>query len=167
MKNRHLHSLTMGAMIAALYVCLTYLSSVFGLASGAVQVRISEALCVLPYFTAAAVPGLTVGCFVANLLFATPLDAVFGTLATLIGAVCTRLLRKQSPYLVPIPPIVANAVIIPFLIAYSANLPFEPMLLLGMAGTVGLGEVISCAVLGIPLLFLLKRYRVRLFGREG
>ena len=166
MKNRHLRSLTLGGMIAALYVCLTYLSSVFGLASGAVQVRISEALCVLPYFTAAAVPGLAVGCLVANLLFATPLDVVFGTLATLMGAVCTRLLRKVSPYLAPVPPILANMVIIPFVIAYSGGIPLEPLPLLFTAGTVGLGEVISCAVIGLPLLFVLMRHRIRLFGRE-
>lgn len=166
MKNRHLYSLTLGAMIAALYVAFTYLSSIFGLASGVVQVRISEALCILPYFTAAAVPGLAVGCLVANLLFATPLDVIFGTLATLIGAVGTRLLRKQTPYLAPVPPIVANAVIIPFVLAAGNIIPFDTISLTVTAGTVGLGEIISCAVLGIPLLFLLKRYRVRLFGRE-
>ena len=166
MENRRLRSITLAAMIAALYVCLTYVAHIFGLDIGAIQVRVSEALCVLPYFTTAAVPGLAVGCLIANLLMATPADVVFGTLATLIGAAGTRLLRKWSPYLAPIPPIVSNAVIIPFVIAYSGGMPFEPMLLLGMAGTVGLGEVISCAVLGIPLLFILKRYRVRLFGRE-
>ena len=89
--------LTQGAMIAALYVVLTFIANLAGLASGVIQVRLSEALTILPVFTAAAVPGLAVGCVLANLLTGCAIwDVVFGSLATLIGAVGTRLLRKKK-----------------------------------------------------------------------
>ena len=74
--------------IAAIYVVLTMAINVFNLASGAIQVRISEALCILPYFTSAAIPGLSIGCLLANLLTGAPIwDVIFGTLATLIGTI--------------------------------------------------------------------------------
>lgn len=91
--------LTQGAMIAALYVVLTFIANLAGLASGVIQVRLSEALTILPVFTAAAVPGLAVGCVLANLLTGCAIwDVVFGSLATLIGAVGTRLLHKKVRY---------------------------------------------------------------------
>ena len=109
--------LTQGAMIAALYVVLTFIANLAGLASGVIQVRLSEALTILPVFTAAAVPGLAVGCVLANLLTGCAIwDVVFGSLATLIGAVGTRLLRKKSPVLAVLPPILSNIIIVPLVL---------------------------------------------------
>ena len=98
--------LTQGALIAALYVVLTYVTNLAGMASGAIQVRISEALCILPAFTASAVPGLFVGCLAANLLTGAALwDVVFGSVATLLGALGTRYFGRNK-FLAPIFPIV-------------------------------------------------------------
>lgn len=164
MKNRTLkiRYLTHAGIIAALYVALTWLSAIVGLSGmGAIQLRLSEALCVLPYFTGAAIPGLTVGCLLANLLTGAAMpDVIFGTLATLLGAIGTRLLRRWR-YLAPVPPIVANTVIIPFVIRYayadvSESLPFLFL-------TVGLGELLSVGVFGTVLLLALEKYKSRIF----
>lgn len=138
-----------GALIAALYVILTLLSRVLGLDSGAVQVRFSEMLCLLPIYFSAAIPGVTVGCFLANLLSgAVWLDLLIGPVATLIGAVGTRLLRKH-PYLAPLPPILANTLLIPIVLAYGYGIEQAiPLMML----TVGLGEVISIYVLGLLMI---------------
>ncbi len=163
-KNTHrkIVFLTHAGIIAALYVVLTWLSALLGLSGkGAIQLRLSEALCILPYFTAAAVPGLTVGCLLANLLTGAALpDIVFGTLATLLGAIGTRLLKRWR-YLAPVPPIVANTVIIPFVIrfAYVDVTDSLPFLFL----TVGIGEILSVGVFGMILLFALQKYRSRIF----
>ena len=140
--------ITQGALVAALYVVLTYVSNVFGLASGAVQVRISEALTVLPAFTFSAVPGLTVGCIAANLLTGAALwDVVFGSMATLLGALGTYFLGK-SKYMAPIFPIIANTAIIPFVlkVVYGVSEGYSFLFL-----TIFLGELISCGVLGFIL----------------
>ena len=157
--------LTLAAVIAALYVVLTYFSALLGLSGqNVIQVRLSEALCILPYFTPAAVPGLGVGCLIANLLTgAHALDILFGTLATLLGAVGTRLLRKWR-FLTPLPPILANTLILPFVLRYAyfqtdVALPFLFL-------TVGVGEIISVGVLGLILLFALQKREKQLFG-EG
>lgn len=147
--------LTQAALIAAIYVVLTLLIHLFGLDSGAIQLRLSEALTVLPFFTSAAVPGLTVGCLLANLFVGgAPWDIVFGTLATLLGALGTRALRRASPYLASIPPIVSNTLIVPWVIrlVYGDATPV-PFLML----TVGIGEVLSAGVCGTVLLLALKR----------
>ena len=141
MRNKGVLFIVQAAMIAAVYVVLTYFVSAFNLASGAIQIRISEALTILPVFTPAAVPGLFVGCLLANLLTGCmPLDVVFGSLATLIGAAGTYVLRRNR-WLAPIPPIVSNTVIVPFVLAYvymaEGTIPFFML-------TVGIGEVISC-----------------------
>ena len=95
------------ALIAALYVVLTFVSNAFGMASGAVQVRISEALTILPFFTPAAIPGVTIGCLLSNLFTGcAPLDILFGTCATLLGALGSYSLRRCR-WLVPLPPIAA------------------------------------------------------------
>jgi len=146
--------LAIAGMIAALYVVLTWVANLLGLASGAIQVRLSEALTILPVFTAAAVPGLTVGCVLANLLTGCAAwDVVFGSLATLIGAVGTRLL-KDKPLLAWIPPVVSNAVIVPIVLQKVYGVPdsFWYLML-----TVGTGEVIACGVLGIALYEALKK----------
>ena len=160
--------LTRAAAIAALYVILTLISSLFGLDKNAIQVRFSEALCVLPIFTSAAVPGVTIGCFLYNLLFASPLDAIFGTLATLIGVLGARYLPyiKNNVYLVSIPTVISNAVIIPFVIAYAymdgnvASIPFSML-------TVAIGEIIACSILGTALLFAIKKHRLAIFGNDS
>ncbi|MCR5484467.1 MAG: QueT transporter family protein [Clostridiales bacterium] len=160
-KNSSLN-IAYAAIIAAMYVALTMLAQAFGLASGAIQVRLSEALTILPYFTPAAIPGLFVGCIIANLVTGCALwDIVFGSLATLIGAVGTYLLRKFK-WLAPVPPIVSNTVIVPFVLRYVYGIPDAlPYLCL----TVGAGEVISCGILGMILLFALKKYEDKIFKK--
>ena len=147
-------------LIAALYTVLTVFVGAFGLASGAVQFRVSEALCVLPFFTPAAIPGLTIGCLISNLLTGCLWqDILFGTFATLIGALGARMLRKVF-WLVPLPTVVANTVIVPFVLAYAYHAEGGvPFLML----TVGLGEILSAYVLGIVLLLALKKYPRALF----
>ena len=149
MKNKNkIRSIAISAVVASLYVVLTYLTNLLGLASGAIQIRFSEMLTILPVFTPAAIPGLFVGCVIANLLTGCALwDVVFGSLATLVGAIGTYLLRKR-PLLATIPPILANAIIVPFVL----------ILVYALEGTyfyffttVLLGEVISCGVLGTVL----------------
>lgn len=86
-------------MIAALYVVLTYITNLLGLASGTIQVRFSEALCILPVFTPAAIPGLFIGCLISNLITGGIIwDIIFGSIATLLGALGTYFLRKRSLY---------------------------------------------------------------------
>lgn len=146
-------------MIAAIYVVLTVVFRPFSF--GEIQVRIAEALTILPIFTPAAIPGLFIGCLIGNLIGGSILpDIIFGSLATLIGAVCTYLLRKQNRFLAPVPPIIANVLIIPFILryAYGINLPIYFMML-----TVGIGEVISCGVLGMILCSALWKYRQKIF----
>ena len=146
---------TRAAIVAALYVVLTYVANLLGLASGNIQVRFSESLTILPIFFPEAIWGLTVGCLLANLLTgASLMDIIFGTLATLIGAVGTRFLRKSVPAAIS-SPILANTVIIPFVLAYSYNI--HPIWLSML--TVGVGEVISCGVLGTALYFWVKKNR--------
>ncbi len=154
MKHNDARKLAVGGVIAALYVALTFVAAAFGLASGAIQVRLSEALTILPVFTATAVPGLTVGCILANLLTGcAPWDVVFGSLATLIGAVGTRLL-KNNPYIAWIPPVVSNAVIVPFVLqkVYGVEDAWWYLAL-----TVGAGEIIACGILGILLYHSIKK----------
>lgn len=146
------------AVIAALYVVLTYVFA--WCASGAVQVRVAEALTILPVFTAAAVPGLAIGCLIANLLTGCALwDVVFGTLATLLGAIGTRILRKKR-FLATLPPMLANVLIVPWVLrfVYGDAWPIWLLML-----TVGAGEVISCCGLGTLLMVALKKYPIKLF----
>lgn len=160
MKNKGVVFTTQAAMIAAIYVVLTVVFAPFSF--GSVQVRIAEALTILPAFTPAAIPGLFVGCLIGNILGGAMLpDIIFGTLATLIGAVFTYILRNQNKFLAPLPPIVANTVIIPYVLrfAYGEAIPI-PLLML----SIGIGEVISCGVLGMTLYFTLNKYKHRLFA---
>lgn len=150
--------LTQAAMIAAIYVVLTYIFQPFGFMD--IQVRIAESLTILPYFTPAAIPGLFIGCFLGNLLGgAVLLDMICGSLATLIGAILSYLLRRNK-YLVPIPPILANIIIVPWVlrIGYGLVVPIPIMMI-----TVGIGEVISCGILGMILLFTLNKYKSVIF----
>ena len=147
------------AVIAAIYVVLTLLFAPFSY--GEVQVRLSEALTILPVFTPAAVPGLFVGCLLSNILGGCIVpDIIFGSLATLTGAVFTYLLRNQSRFLAPLPPILANALIVPFVLRFGYQVPLPiPFMML----TVGIGEVISCVVFGMILYAALYRYKNLIF----
>ena len=159
MKNKKVLFLTQAAMIAAIYVVLTIVFQPFSF--GQVQVRIAEALTILPMFTPAAIPGLYIGCMIGNILGGSILpDIIWGSFATLIGAVFTYLLRKQSRYLAILPPIISNTVIVPLVLryAYGIVLPIPLMML-----TVGIGEVISCGVLGIVIHSALKKYQYKIF----
>ncbi len=154
--------ITHAAIIAAIYVVLTYFASILGLSNGAIQVRFSEVLTILPFFTPAAIPGLFIGCIISNIISGAVIwDIVFGSLATLIGAAGTYLLRKKTKWLAPVPPILANTVIVPFVLVYAYGVPDGlPFLMM----TVGIGEVISCGVLGMMLLKCLEKYRNHIFG---
>ena len=159
MKNKNVTFLTQAAMIAAIYVVLTLLFR--PISFGEIQVRISEALTILPLFTPAAVPGVFVGCLIANIIGGGILpDIIFGSLATLTGAVFTYLLRNQSRFLAPLPPILANALIVPFVLRFGYQVPLPiPFMML----TVGIGEVISCGVFGMILYAALYRYKNLIF----
>lgn len=160
MKNKNVSIITVGAMTAALYVVLTLVANAFGLANYAIQVRFSEALTILPYFTPAAIPGLFVGCILSNLITGCmPLDVLFGSLATLLGALGTYSLRKCK-WAAPVPPIIANTIIVPFVLAYVYH--FEGSIPYFMV-TVGIGEIISCGVLGMILLNVLDKYKGKIF----
>jgi uncharacterized membrane protein len=199
MRNKNVLYLTQAAMIAALYVVLTYLANALGLASQAIQVRFSEALTILPAFTGAAVPGLFVGCILANILTnCAPWDVVFGSLATLLGALGTYFIAHpskakraaeevpaigKSRWLLALPPIVANMIIVPQVLIRVYQMEFHaeelPQMILNtfpflahlnalsfFTITVGLGEVISCFVLGMLLFHGLYPIRNRLFGTQ-
>ena len=134
-------------IIATLYVILTWLASVMGLASGVIQCRFSEALCILPVFTGAAVPGVTIGCIISNLITTgNVFDIVFGSLATFIGAYGAYLLRRgKCRYFASVPTVIANALIVPFALKL-AGIPDVAYLF--TAFTIAVGEVLSCTVLG-------------------
>lgn len=159
--------ITQAAIIAALYVVLTLFANALGLAKFAVQVRFSEALCILPFFTPAAIPGLYAGCLISNIITGAVIwDILFGSLATLIGAVGTYLLRRHK-CLMTLPPVIANMVIVPFVLRYGYGLTWEyngvDMAIPFNALTVGLGEVISICILGGLLLRVLLPYRNIIF----
>ena len=158
--NKKVTFIVQAGIIAALYVVLTFLANAMGLASGAIQFRLSEALTILPYFTTAAIPGLWIGCILANFLTGCALyDIIFGSLATLLGAVFSYLLRKNK-WLVPIPPIVANVLIVPWGLRFVYEVPDAIWYLML---TVGIGEVVCCGVLGMLLLFALEKRRAQVF----
>ena len=149
------------AIIASIYIVLTYLTSLFGLASGAIQLRLSEALCILTAFTPAAIPGLTLGCLISNYITGClPTDVLFGTLATLLGALGGWYLRRR-PYLSPLPTVIANTAIVPFVLAWAYRVEEGlPFLFL----TVGIGELLSAYALGILLYRPIKRNQAKLFN---
>ncbi|GFI28399.1 queuosine precursor transporter QueT [Lachnospiraceae bacterium] len=160
MRDKKVLFITQASMIAALYVVLTLLANALGLANYAIQIRFSEALTILPFFTPAAIPGLTIGCLLSNLLTGCmPLDILFGSLATLLGAIGTYALRRFL-WAAPIPPILANTLIVPFILAYvyqfDGSIPYFML-------TVGIGELLSCGVLGMVLLGILMKYRNVIF----
>ncbi len=160
MKSKKIMYLSQAAMIAALYVVLTLLANALGLANYAIQVRFSEALTILPFFTPAAIPGLTIGCLLSNILTGcAPLDILFGTLATLIGALGTYALRRFE-WLAPLPPILANTIIVPWVLRFAYDIPDAIPYLMA---TVGAGELISCGLIGMLLLRSLKQIKKNIF----
>lgn len=153
--------ITQGAAIAAIYVVLTLVFA--PISYGAVQVRVAEALTILPMFTPAAIPGLFAGCLLANFIGGAVIwDIIFGSIATLIGAILGWKLRRNR-WLVPIPAIVSNTVIVPLVLfyAYGVNIPI-PLL----AVYIAVGEIIGCYVLGQLLTEVLLRNRKYIFGRK-
>ena len=159
MKKQNVVFMTQAAMTAAIYVVLTVVFAPFSF--GEIQVRLAEALTILPAFTPAAIPGLFVGCIIGNFLGGALLpDIIFGSIVTLIGAFGTWALRNQNRFLAPLPPILANTVIVPFVLryAYGVALPIPFMML-----TVGAGEIVSCGVLGMIVYTALSRYQGRIF----
>lgn len=159
-KHKNILFLSQASMIAALYVVLTFIANAFGLASGIIQIRFSEALTILPFFTPAAIPGIFVGCLLSNILTGCiPIDVIFGSIASLIGAVGTYTLRKYK-WMAPLPPIIANTLMIPFILYYVYQVPGS---LYYFMVTVCIGEILSCYGLGMFLLIGLHKYRNRLF----
>ncbi len=165
MKSKNLSAalyVTRGAIVAAMYVALTYLASMIGLSSGVIQFRISEALCILPVFMPEAIPGLVIGCLLSNALTGCVLwDIVFGTVATLIGAVGAYLLRKlpdKLMWLATLPTVLANAIIVPFVLmyAYGAEGGYFYFML-----TVGIGEVVCAGIGGTLLYFAMRKMRIK------
>ncbi len=163
MKNKSTLYLTRGALIASLYFLFTLISSAVGMDKGVIQLRLSEALAVLPAFFPEAVLGLTLGCFISNLtLGALIWDTLFGSIATFIAALGTRLIwralvskhKKSLGVLLTLPPIISNALIIPLVLkyAYSAEGAY-----LFFALTVGLGELICAGLLGTFLYYYLLK----------
>ena len=140
--------LTRGALIAALYVGLSYISTVFGLASGAIQFRISEALCILPIFMPEAIPGLFIGCIISNIIGGCVLwDIIFGSIATLLGAIGAYMLRRLPDkliWLATLPNLLSNAIIVPFVLMYAYGVEAG---FFALSLSVGIGEVV-CGVIG-------------------
>ena len=163
MKNKKALFITQAAVIAALYVVLVVVFNYISF--GPIQFRVAEALTILPYFTPAAIPGLFIGCILANVIGgAVVWDIIFGSIATLIGAVFTYLLRKKSKFLAPLPPVLANTIIVPWVLKYAYGA--EEMVWF-MAVTVGIGEILACYVLGMILLFALNKVRRQVFGEDN
>ena len=175
MKNKKVRFIVDAAMIAALYAVLTMV--LWEISSAGIQFRLSEALCILPAFTPAAIPGLFIGCAIANIIGGTWIDVVFGSLATLVAAVCscfigkafkvgkTDKLKTGALLLVPLPPVIFNALVIPFVLYYGYGITEAfgitgTLPILGIhALTVGAGEAAVCYVAGIPLMIAVNRLK--------
>ncbi|NLK73046.1 MAG: QueT transporter family protein [Clostridiales bacterium] len=149
--------ITQAAIIGAIYAALTILAAPFSY--GLMQVRISEALTILPFFTPAAIPGLFVGCIVANYVGGYGLlDIVLGSLATITAAFITY--KMKNKILAPLPPVIMNALIIGIMLSYLLDVPVWASI-----AWVGIGELIACYGLGYPLLRYLEKYKDRIFNR--
>lgn len=158
MRNKKVQFITHGAVIAAIYVVLVLIFDTFSF--GPIQFRIAEMLTIMPYFTPAAIPGLFVGCLIANIIGGGLIwDIVFGSIATLIGAIGSYLVRKNK-WLVPLPPIISNMVIVPFVLKYAYG--YDGLLVYFMF-TVGLSEIIVCGIIGMALLTVMAKNREHIF----
>lgn len=162
-KRNQINYIITASLIAAAYAGLTFLSNAFGLAYGPIQLRISEVLTILPIFTPAAIPGLTIGCFISNIGSFNAIDMIFGTLATLCAAFLTYLFKdiklKGLPLLALFPPVIVNAVIIGFEIAvfFMPEAPFLWAFFIS-AIEVGIGQLIVCFIFGIPFYLAINKY---------
>ena len=158
MRNKKVQFITQGAVIAAIYVVLVLIFDTFSF--GPIQFRIAEMLTVMPYFTPAAIPGLFVGCLIANIIGGGLIwDIVFGSIATLIGAIGSYLVRKNK-WLVPLPPIIANMVIVPFVLKYAYG--YDGLLVYFMF-TVGLSENLVCRLLLEKKITVMAKNREHIF----
>ena len=165
MKNRdpRVLRITQGAVIAALYVALTLIFA--PISFGPVQVRIAEALCIMPIFTPAAIPGLFIGCLIGNLIGGgIIIDVIFGSIATLIGAALGYMLRNNR-WLVPLPAVIANALIVPFVLRYGYGVVDVaiPILMFQIL----IGEIAGCYVLGEILCTALMKRGTRIFDNQA
>ncbi|KPU46122.1 QueT transporter [Oxobacter pfennigii] len=157
--NKNLKFLVQAAVIAAIYAVLTI--ALGSLGSQVIQVRVSEAMTVLPFLTPAAIPGLFVGCIISNIVTGAGIwDVIFGSLATLLAAFATYKMPKKI--LAPLPPVIINAVVVGVLLGYLYSVPYWFAIL-----TVGAGELISCYVIGYPLLLVLEKYKEKLFFKTS
>ncbi len=174
MKNKTFN-ITLSAIIAALYAALTVATWQFS--SLAIQVRLSEALCILPIFTPAAIYGLAIGCALSNFIMGNVIDAVFGTLATLVAAILTRVLAKALKgrlfWLYPAPAVIANAIAVPLILYYgygfttfgSATGTWAVLSIYALS--VFIGQTIVCYGVGLPLYFALKKHKINQILSKG
>lgn len=155
MKKSSVRFLAEGAVIAAIYATISIIFA--PISSGMFQMRVSEALTVLPAFTPAAIPGLFAGCVIANIIGGNgPIDIIFGSLATLVAAFLSYKMPKR--FLVPLPPVLINAVVVGFILNYVLEVP-----LLAAMGWVALGQAAACYGLGYPLMLQLGKYKDKIF----
>ncbi|MBQ2110358.1 MAG: QueT transporter family protein [Clostridia bacterium] len=178
MRNKTTRFITAAAIVAALYTVLSVLTNFIPTIGGVFQFRIAEAMCILPMFTPAAIPGLTLGCLLTNLINGgTVYDIVFGTLATALGAVLSLLLayRKNDivggrfllrAVLAAIPPVVSNALIIPYVIIKSSGLPMDLATYAPFILSVGLEELVCAGLLGVALAFILRPHIKKMLAKE-
>lgn len=157
--NARTRFLARAGIIAALYAATTIFLA--PISYGAVQCRVSEALTLLPMLTPAAVPGLFLGCLIANLLGSGVwYDVIFGSLTTLAAALLTRRL-KDKPFLASLPPVILNGLIVGgvvyFAYEYTPGAPVSAAQLLLTMGSVALGEAVACCVLGVILMKALRK----------
>lgn len=157
MKN--VRFMVQAALIAALYVVLTV--SFAPISSGLFQLRFSEALTVLPALTSATIPGLFVGCLLGNFLVgATLVDIIFGSLTTLAAAYLSYKLRHKK-WLVPMPPVLLNAIVVGYMLVYVYALPVS---LFAAMAWVAAGQFAACYIIGYPLLTILGKYKDKIFN---
>lgn len=151
--------LVQASIIGAIYAALTI--ALAPISYNLMQVRVAEALTILPFFTPAAIPGLFIGCIVANIIGGLGLlDIVFGSTATLLAAIITYKMKKSI--LAPLPPVLVNALVIGIMLSYLLNVPMHISI-----GWVGLGQLIACYGLGYPLLRYLEKYKDRIFSTNN
>ncbi len=173
--------ITQGAIIAAIYVALSLLTYQFSYLE--IQCRVAEALCMTLFFTPAGAWGVCIGCFITNMFGGSWMDTVFGTLATLIAVLLTLpitsslkkklgdVLDIKHSLLIPIPTVIVNALIIPFVLYYGygimtmGNATAKWAVLGLMAFSVGAGEIISCYVFGPIIVKVMNIIQARLENR--
>ena len=151
--NLSTKNIALNAIYISIYVVLTYALKPFSY--GAVQVRISEALCILPIFDSLPVISITLGCLIANTLNGNVIDMIFGTFATFLGLIFTYKLRKKNFFIATSPTLISNAIIIPFVLKYGYGMPeiviwYEALFIL-------IGETISVYLIGYIIKPILKK----------